>query len=159
MKISKIRIVQNKNSSFLMFYSFGQAASFLVAVCLGIGVMEVIGYFGFDMNMFSWSGVIAATCCAMPSVFLAREAAFEIGGSDCMEGYAAISQRLIFYRFEKQDRQGDGKVEQYQSNLPKLLRWEKSGVTVSIRSGYVSIIGPYGTLISLRKFLSRSVVT
>lgn len=159
MNVSKIRIVQTGGLNVLMFYSLKQFASFVLFVCLGIGTVQAVGYYGFGTNMFSLSGLVGALFGAMPSVFLAREALFEIRGSDCMQGYAAISQCLLYWKFEKQNVAGDGKVEKYVNKLPKLLRWEKSDVSVSIHSGYVSVTGPYGTLISLRKFLSRSVVT
>lgn len=95
-------------------------------VFVGVAVAGGIGYFGFSENMFSVNGVLIAVLCALPSVFLAREAVFEVRSSNCMQCFSVVNERLHFYGFERQGYSGNGRVSKYDRALPSLLRWEKS---------------------------------
>lgn len=155
LSVSDIKLVNRGIKGLILFYSMSQFISFIFSMAVGIIVVSAIGYVVFNAHMWSSDGLFFAFIGALPAVILAREAAFEIGGPGRMGGFSAVNDRLLAYGFEKQESSSTAKEYKYEKKLPSFLRWEKSGVRVSIRNNAVAVSGPYGTFLSLRKFLVK----
>lgn len=140
---------------FLLFHSFRQFFSYLVCVFVGISIVAVSGYALLGWEVDSGTAILMGFLGALPSVFLARQASFKIHGSARMQYYSALNDRLLVFGFEP--TRVDQRETMYEKKLPKILRWDKSGVTVRTEDSFILVSGPYGTLLSLRKFLSGVV--
>lgn len=148
-EVTRIELCEKGLKKYLLFYSASQLASWLVTLMLTMVLLNALIEF-LHLPRAGISSLVVGTLGALPSVFLARPARFNITGPWRAQAAAALKSRLnasMGLRVTASDKE-----TRYSQNLPKFLRWEKSHVTILEQQGAVVITGPYGALLGLRRF-------
>lgn len=153
-RVSELKLTEAGIKKFILFYSWSQFFSWLAAVLITIAVLTEIAYLFFDDKTIAARPILMGFVCALPAVYLARQARFRIEGPGRLQGAAAIEGRLEAAGFDKTILTPREVV--YRKRKFKFLYWEKSYIAIKSEETSIVVTGPYGALLGYRKFLMTS---